>query len=57
MTEFNMGLVDIFEFVLISAISWSNTEVRTQKKLGFWIGFGWETQKQKNPKIYDLDFF
>jgi hypothetical protein len=22
-------------------------EVRTQKKLGFWIGFGWETQ---NPK-------
>jgi hypothetical protein len=29
------------------------TEVRTQKKLGFWIGFGWETQnpkKSKNPK-------
>jgi hypothetical protein len=23
------------------------SEVRTQKKLGFWIGFGWETQ---NPK-------
>jgi hypothetical protein len=21
------------------------------KKLGFYIGFGWETQTQKNPKI------
>jgi hypothetical protein len=34
----------IFDYYFLFSLG---AEVRTQKKLGFWIGFGWETQ---NPK-------